>query len=284
MKPFRWNLARSEQLGGLLAGDRSPSYSGYREDLVKVCAKVFASCANCELVFVGRSPENIFDYLSGVFEGTSWRERLHHLNISNRGRAVEEIRQKSPANYQALLGHFRQLGITHDNILHKRDGIVFVDLVYSGGTYEQLARFLVGWASEDAGDVPSLLDKTHFLALTIEGKPSPKAWRWNQHAPWIAELGIRHVRSLSVPYRFWSYLGNDQLKVALSNPHDKWADDSLLLPPRLEGNIKALRRAYDVYQHGTREKIAFADRLASQKSAQRNAWYRDLITELRKVG
>lgn len=67
MKPFRWNLKKREQLGSLLAGDKSSVVLKYLDDLRECSAKVVARSDQRILVFVGRSPENIFDNLLDFF-------------------------------------------------------------------------------------------------------------------------------------------------------------------------------------------------------------------------
>lgn len=88
MKPFRWNLKKPEQLGSLIKGEKNSAYYGYTEDLLDCSAKIIARSSNRRVVFVGRSPENIFDYLSGVFAGTSHESSIDILNISNRFKSI----------------------------------------------------------------------------------------------------------------------------------------------------------------------------------------------------
>jgi hypothetical protein len=46
------------------------------DDLRPCASSVVGRCGGGRLVFVGRSPESLFDYLSGVFDGTAWEGRL----------------------------------------------------------------------------------------------------------------------------------------------------------------------------------------------------------------
>ncbi len=83
MKPFRWNLKKREQLGSLLDGEKGSNVLHYIDELRECAAKVLARSDQRNLIFVGRSPENIFDYLSGVLQNTSWEYKIENLNISN---------------------------------------------------------------------------------------------------------------------------------------------------------------------------------------------------------
>ena len=55
------------------------TFVGYADELEDCCAKIVARSEGRELVFVGRSPENFFDYLSGVFQGTDFARQIHLL-------------------------------------------------------------------------------------------------------------------------------------------------------------------------------------------------------------
>jgi hypothetical protein len=63
-----------EQLGSLLVGDKSSVVLEYLHELRECSAKVLARSDQRNFIFVGRSPENIFDYLSGVFQ--PWLRKL----------------------------------------------------------------------------------------------------------------------------------------------------------------------------------------------------------------
>lgn len=47
------------------------TFPGFQEQLLVACARVLALCDNSSLYFVGRSPESIFDHLSGLLFDTS---------------------------------------------------------------------------------------------------------------------------------------------------------------------------------------------------------------------
>jgi hypothetical protein len=49
-------------------------------ELARCCARVLAFAGDSDLVFVGRSPESLFDLLSGFLEGTSRAGRASLLN------------------------------------------------------------------------------------------------------------------------------------------------------------------------------------------------------------
>ena len=91
-KPFRWDIKRREQLGSLVDVPVEYPFPGLIPGLRHACARILALSEDSDLVFVGRSPESFFDYLSGMLLGTSWAGRLCLLNVSMRHRSLAEIR------------------------------------------------------------------------------------------------------------------------------------------------------------------------------------------------
>jgi hypothetical protein len=280
MKPFRWDLEKCEQLGRLTQGQRSAAYPGFVDDLRACASRVVAMCAGGRLVFVGRSPESLFDYLSGICADTSWRDRLAHLNISNRWRKIAQIEIVMPGAIDALKAHFEAVGVSPDQMIANPLKTSFTDLVSEGDTFGRIAEFLVGWNAAGSNDQAALRHKLRLLGIISRTKTSPNTWRWFQHAEWIGETGIDQIANVSAKPELWGYLGNDQAKVTASNTPESWASDSLLLPPRDQQRIEALRRARDLYERGRAEKRRFAELLA-QSRMMAEAWLRDFVNELR---
>jgi hypothetical protein len=106
--PFRWNLARREQLGSLVEGPPA-ALGSIVNDIRECCARVVAMAGDSELVFVGRSPESLYDYLSGAFAGTGWEERAVLLNLSMRDDSAEEVERANPEALQAIHRQLRAL-------------------------------------------------------------------------------------------------------------------------------------------------------------------------------
>src|SRR4051812_11016458 len=84
IRPFRWDVTKRSQLGSLVHVEQPETYEGLEEDLLVCCARVVAFAGDSDITFVGRSPESLFDLLSGMFFETSWATRLSLLNISFR--------------------------------------------------------------------------------------------------------------------------------------------------------------------------------------------------------
>lgn len=280
MKPFRWNIAKREQLGKLISGEVSSAYAQYEGELTDCAAKILARSKNKKIIFIGRSPENIYDYLSGVLQGTTHQDEIDLLNISNRFRDIREIRNQSPDSYNALKQHFQELDISPQQITSSRRGICFSDLVASGSTFQQLFFFLETWCEDEAYDFKSVINKIGFIGITRRQKNSPNTWRWHQNHGWTKGNSDLYIKNVSVPDSLWSYLGDQQHKVTRGNIPEKWGRRDLLLPPREENNMKALRQAYQIFNNGVNEKKQMAAHLSSLPEI-REHWLRALAMELK---
>ena len=51
-----------------------------------------ASAGDGDLVFVGRSPESLYDYLGGILAETSWKGALYSMSDADFVAAVEAVR------------------------------------------------------------------------------------------------------------------------------------------------------------------------------------------------
>jgi len=276
--PFRWDVARREQLGRLVDGPAPATYSEFFDDLRICAAKVLARSRDSDLLFIGRSPESIFDYLGGALTKTSWARRLALVNLSLRNVDLGEIRAQ-PAWLASLHAHLTAVGAA-PAALATGSPAAFVDLVYTGSTFASLSEVILTWSHAAGVDAKAVVRNVRFLGITWRTKTSPNTVRWQQHAPWLDAYPANAVKNVSIPGRMWDYLGNQQAKVALSNPPWRWGDAKMLTAPHYPKNLEALRLAVQVYDLGASER----GRLASEITAlpeMRHPWLRALVTELR---
>src|SRR5512145_1773951 len=208
-RSFRWNIAKREQLGRLVVGEPVLPSVHFLPTLRACAAHVVAFAANADLIFVGRSPENLFDYMSGMFMGTSWAERCTLLPISLRVNAKAPLRHVYPAALAAGYDLLAAYTLAPDQILHRPRPIAFIDLVASGETFGHLATVLVERAHAQQVDVPALKQKLRFIGLTWRTKTSPNTWRWQQHHPWTTRFAHHQIKNGSIPAWLWAYWGNE---------------------------------------------------------------------------
>ncbi|MEM1180172.1 MAG: hypothetical protein AAGM22_17655 [Acidobacteriota bacterium] len=284
MKPFRWDISRREQLGQLVDGEEAESYPQFLEDLRRCSARVVATAGPSDLVFVGRSPESLFDYLSGVLMPSDWSDRLKLMNVSMRFGAFNDPRVDAVQAEAGFRRHLTELGLSPQQILMGPRRVALIDLVDTGSTLQNLSGQLLSWAEEEETDVPGVLRKIHFVGVTVRQRTSPHTFRWQQHAPWLEPYGSGAARNVSAPGHFWRYLGNTQAKVSETNPPWRWHDASVKQPPRGATHLAALRLALRLFDAGSdpAERRRFTEELSRQR-AFRYPWCRKLISQLRGV-
>jgi hypothetical protein len=280
--PFRWNVARREQLGALVRGDPSTSYAGFVDELREMCARLVAAAGDRELVFIGRSLESAFDYLSGIFAESGWADRCVLLNLSMRYQSAGELARENPAALQAMREQLEALGLSPSQIASGRSGRSLLDLVYGASTFGNLTGLLLHLCEADQVDPAAVVRRLRLVGVTIREKNSPNTWRWYQKAEWAGRFPRRALRSVSAPYGLWSYLGNTQSKVSRWHPPTVWGTELPAEPPREAEHLEALRLALYLHERGRddEERALFARALTRQRE-MREPWLRRLVLELR---
>lgn len=282
-QPFRWNIAKKEQLGQLIAGESAEHYPEFPADIRTCAARVLSFSDDAELYFVGRSPESIFDYVSGIFTATAYEDRCRLLNISNRHFSFSEIARHYPQGLAGISDHLSGVGLDPSAILHRKGLTALVDVVARGGTFEHIHEILTYLAEQDAVPLRELRAKIRFIGITWRTKNSPNTWRWHQHQEWLSEYGPSAVKNVSVPGRLWDYIGNYQLKVMAANPPHRWGLEE---SPEYRHNphkLQALRLALSLYESGLNknERARLAAEMVTQP-AMTERWYRDMVQEIKK--
>lgn len=281
-KPFRWNLTHKNHLGDLIEGERARTYDGFVDDLLPCCSRIIAFAGDSNLVLVGRSPESVFDYLSGLLFDSSWFERLELFHFSMRYWEENRIRTDYPDAIDAMRAYLRNLGLHPEAIATKNRPVAFVDLVATGDTFGRLVTFLFNWSNESKFDWNAVKRRIRIVGITEQTKTSPNTRRWQQHSDWILMLGKAAVKNVSVPPHLWDYLGNYQQKVSLSYTPSRWGSPAAAAPSYSTDQLMALRLAYDLFEMGRTKKARekFASLLATE-SAMKHDWFRNLVADLR---
>jgi hypothetical protein len=279
--PFRWNLARREQLGRLVEGPPVALDPWFLDAVRECCARVVAQAGDSRLVFVGRSPESLYDYLSGVLAGTSWEERPVLLNVSMRDQTAAQVEREYREAMGAVQRQFRALGLSPAEIASSPRPVALIDLLLEGWTFGNLVGLLAHWAAREGVDLAAVKRRMRLVGITRRYKNSPNTWRWYQRVPWVEGFARGSLCSVSISYELWNYLGDRQDKVARWNPPWAWGSEHLLEPPRDKWTLEALRFGLALHERGREERERFAAALAARPE-MRNAWLRRLVLELRR--
>jgi hypothetical protein len=279
--PFRWNLRFRESLGGLLDGPRTAAYPEFLDDLLACAARCVAQSHNGDLCFLGRSPESLFDLLSGLLLDTPWADRLRLVQFSMRHLDLQGVRRRVPGALESLYAYFQRLGIRPDDLIMAPHPVVCIDLVDSGQTLGHLVSVIHAWSTTAGLDWRAVKAKLRIIGITWRQRPSPHTWRWQEHAEWVSLLNRGAIKNVAVLGRLWDYLGNRQVKVTESFTPWRWATGELTAPNYDESHLAALRLAVDLFDSGrTRDyREPFVD-LLSQQRAMRSVWFRSLVHQV----
>jgi hypothetical protein len=280
--PFRWNLANQTHLGSLVKGEKSKAYDGFLSQMLSCCSGILALSDNSDLIFVGRSPESIFDHLSGLLYNTSWFNRLDLLQFSMRLQDEADIRRRYPKAIFAMRDYLSYLHLDPPTLIKRARPVSFIDLVLSGDTFGRLVSLLHTWSKDSSVKWNVVMRKLRLIGITERTKTSPNTWRWQQHSEWTTLLQRGSIKNVSIPKDLWVYLGDYQLKVTRSFSPSRWGHPDSSQPTYDDEQLNALSLAYDLFKYGkTRER---RDQLAAHMAKERSmrfGWFRGLVKEVR---
>ena len=152
--PFRWNLKKREQLGANIIADAKTIIipQEFLFELRRVSSRILALSDIANLYFIGRTPENFFDYLSGVFDDTNNLPGINLIQFSCRGVRQKGVSTIAPQKLEALFAYFKSVNLDAASILSASRPVALVDYVSSGGTIENLVNLLHRQAKQDSVD------------------------------------------------------------------------------------------------------------------------------------
>lgn len=283
--PFRWDIGRREQLGSWLSQLEDPpklAPSG-SETLRASSARVVATSYAANLAFIGRSPENYFDYLSGIFHGVDAAPDLRLIQFSVRFSLSDVAAIPTPA-FQGLATYFASQSMdpaTWSKAVRRR---ALVDFVASGDTRKTICAILQRMSQEAGTDWNAIQRRLMIIGLLPRRKNSPNTWRWQQHQDWLSTIPDVAIRNVSVDQHFIWHLANDQDKVTEPFTSERWAfvENGRTAVPS-QAQLGALSRAAQLYDLGCskEERQAFASHLAAQPEMSEPP-VRKLVARLRR--
>jgi hypothetical protein len=307
--PFRWNIHEHSQLGNLLEaavrpaeGEDDPFERGlscvwslgpdgkvafalgsFMVELTRCCARAISLCDNSDLFFVGRSPESMFEFLSGALLETSWHERLNLLHFSTGYWRWEDDRNLLLESLPELKTYLSAMGLETRALARRERPIAFVDIVASGDTLITLANLLRVWCLEVRADWPAVRRKLRVVALTQKQKPRPRATRWTRVVDWEGLYERGAIENTPISSRLFHYLGGEQPKAAQSYHPYWWGNVCLTVPMRDPATLAGLRMAVTLFDAGLDKgwRRALAREMVAQP-AMKHPWFRDLVLEVRK--
>ncbi|MGI9475175.1 MAG: hypothetical protein ACR2PI_00585 [Hyphomicrobiaceae bacterium] len=215
MQPFRWNIARREQLGSLIADipSRNLNHDGFLSDLRRVAARVLAFGDDADLAFIGRTPENLFDYLSGAFAEIDDAPALHLVQFSLRWAGEAGVRSLAPAQLEGFFAYLTETNLDAATIARAPAALALVDFVAHGGTMQNFVELLELQAERQGADWNAVQRRLRIIGLRVRTHNSPNTWRWQQHQDWLHLVPDTVIKNVSAPGRLLYPIANTQDKV-----------------------------------------------------------------------
>jgi len=283
-KPFRWNIAKREQIGDLTQVAAAETYAGYADHLRTAAALVLARAGDSDLVFVGRSPECLFDYLSGILEGVVDAPSLTLMQFSAPNEPADELAKTHRAELDALFAYFFSERLDPQSIASYGKQVRFIDVVSSGQTFGTVVDYLRHWTQRQGADWNVVERRIGFIGLTRRTATGPNVWRWWQHQSWVERLTKTPIKNVAVPGNFWGFIADNDEKPTPSHWLERWAALESTTPSRAPRRLRGLRLALDNYDRGRdkQERARFVREL-TQQPEMRDAWLRRLVLRLRGV-
>lgn len=299
-KPFRWNMTNRRALMGMLERARVPASANARpslddmiksqtvqdqsfaEPLLDLSARILGYAAGTDLVFVGRSPESIFDLMSGLLYDTKFKSRLILLHFSMRFYAGVRIDWQKAR--PAIRSYFTMLRLDPASIAKRARPVCFVDLVSEGITFRNLAIFLEEWALDVGVEWSRVRKRVRITGICRSERPSPKTIAWNEQKNWGDRIPSRNIKNIVIDPRLWDYLGNRQLKSTTSFSPNRWGQRTFYSPVRNVSTLTGLCSALSWFELGSsrESRKSFASRL-SQTDGMKETEIRVLVLQLRQT-
>lgn len=292
--PFRWDITQPAQLGRLplvKIGEPSPFelvVPDFDERLQSLCVKILAFCDDGDLYFVGRSPENIYDYLQGILFDTLWRKRLHLFHFSMYYDREQEIVKKYPDAISQFRVYMAQMGLAPWQLAKRKRPVALVDLVSSGGTMGKLVNLILNWGKESGYEARQLAAKIRIVSIVRAAYPHNvkrqryySCYKWQKEVGWTAFFDKHAIKSIKIEKNFWDYMADSGPRLTRSFYPARWNDDRVSRPDRTEARLKALKIALRLFNLSLTpaERRKFAGQM-SRERAMRYRWFRKLLNQL----
>ncbi|MEM8892292.1 MAG: hypothetical protein AAGD28_30210, partial [Bacteroidota bacterium] len=116
--PFRWNVDKLNELGSLLDYSTIKLDQDFLRELIASAARILAFSDNAYCYFVGRSPENYFDLLTGAFyEQKNLRDRINLFQFSRGYSTFDELLSQQQTELENLFEYMNVIGLAPQQIL-----------------------------------------------------------------------------------------------------------------------------------------------------------------------
>lgn len=282
--PFRWNFEKREQLGGWIDNvpDFHPPHPDDLDALRGATARILAMSEAANLAFIGRSPENFYDYLSGCFDGLDDVPQLNLVPFSMRWIGEGDAAAIPAHKFEGLREAIAGQGLAPAAIATGKRPVALVDMIAYGGTMEALVKVMHRMAIEDGTDWNAVQRRLKIIGLRPRTKNSPNTWRWQQHQKWLDLIPDATIKNVSAPPGFIFLIANGEEKVTPSFHYGRWDDQGSDMHRPDASQRRAMALAAWLYDLGrSRDERHLLSGLIAARPEMRQAETRSLVARLR---
>lgn len=224
MKPFRWTIARREQLGTRvdLTSPRNLNRNGFLSELRATAARVLAMSNGADLAFLGRTPENFFDYLSGILGDIADAPNLHLIQFSLRWTGEGGVDALPPHKLKAFFDYLAEEGVDAPHLQSSARPLALVDFIADGGTMRNFVSLLHLNAQRTGADWNVVQRRLRIIGLRVRTHNSPNTWRWQQHQDWLGLIPNTAIKNVSASTHLLYHMANSQPKVTWPFHPGRW--------------------------------------------------------------
>ena len=252
------------------------------EPLRQAAARVLALGDESDYAFIGRTPENFYDYLSGIFDGISGAPDLHIVQFSLRWAGPGGLKSIPIEKRNALFDYLAEERVDPATLVSAPRPLALVDFVVDGGTMENFVKLLRLFAERDGVDWNSVQRRLRIIGLRMRTKNSPNTWRWQQHQDWLNLIPDASIKNVSAPFDFLCYLGNNQPKLTRAHTPALWDRYDAETATHSELQLQALNLAVRLFDLGrTKFERHSLARLIAKSHQIRQPATRKLVTMLK---
>ena len=277
-----WTQVRKKALAQLVSKAYTDEFYNYREQLLDVCADIIAASGGDDLVFVGRSPEILYDFMESLLEDTRAAPSTTLLPFSLRDEssgAINRINRLDAESIDAIEEHFSELNLSPHDIATHEGTFSFVDCVCWGTTFGNLEDTLTLLAKRQS--ISFVKTKVRYIGITKESLGWTH-WRNDEESKGATFFNEGRAKVVTVSAQLWEHLANSSSKTMKSFRPEHWKKGVEFADLGGE-TASAIRSTLELQMFGWRRDVrrAFAKKLA-RRNAHGDKWLSVLVGNLLK--
>lgn len=257
---------------------RAIEFNKYINDIIKTSAKILNYCRDGELFFIGRSPENIYDFLLGALD-SPWNEKLHLVLLSMEG--YEDYKSLLSGQKKAIQCYLTNCGLHPQTIISRKKRTCIVDFTCRATTIDNFLLFMEKWTLEEKLSLGCMQGKIETILIQKQSDfDSSKNELFDAHFINYYGWNKNSFHVIATDDSFWLDCCENLEKITLSYIVVQWGDEEYIEAMNLP-DPKGKEHAYVSYSYGRSKhgRKLLISHLIKQHSMQ-FLWFRNLLSLL----